>query len=148
MPLQSWRCDTCRSPIDDATLGIVTWRHDDDGCYLDFRIVHKNMNGLQCDPGSENGFIDSLEIVNFLGPAGLGELLSWISTSRAGGARARGVVDLEAYGDLVRRLQLPFYEEARPFFGQSTRSWLAADGSDPDRPDTLKIIAAKGHLDR
>lgn len=106
------------------------------------------MNGFQCDPGTENGFVDSLEIDNLLGPLGLGELLSWIGTSSAGGKRAHGVVDLGAYCDLVRCLQLPFYEEARPFFGPATRSWLATHDSSPDHPSTLKTIATKGHFDQ
>lgn len=147
MPLESWRCDACHGRIDDPTLGIVTWREDDEGRYLDFRLVHKNIDGLTCDPGNAGGFYNSLEIVVLLGPAGLGELLSWLTPSRADRVAAHGVVDLDAYGDLVRRLQLPFYEEARPFFGAATCSWLVSDGSDPDHPEVLKLISEKRHLD-
>lgn len=143
MPLRSWRCDTCGKPITDPRLGMVVWRDTNEGSYISFKIVHKNIDGRRCDPGINADYESSLEIDNFLGTDGLAELLSWISPSPLDGSRIPGVQNLDEFVTLLRRLQIPFYEEAMPYFTDETRAWLKEDGSDPHRPETLARIAAR-----
>jgi len=53
------------------------------------------------------------------------------------------VGDIDAYVDLVRRLQTPYYEEARARFGEEdVANWLSdANEHYPYLPETLKRIA-------
>jgi hypothetical protein len=69
--------------------------------------------------------------------------LSWLS---AGPLREDGgirVADMDEYVDLVRRVQTPYYEEARPRFGdEKTYHWLGdANEYYPYLPKTLQRIA-------
>lgn len=157
MPLEAWVCDTCGElATSDDNSGMVVWQtHDTDGRfdYYDFKIVHKTIasdpHPYRCDPGAENGFTSSLPLNAFLGADGLALLLSWLSQGplKSGGTEPR-VVDMDQFVDLVRRVQTPYYEEARSRFDdERTHYWLGdANEYAPYRPDTLRRIA-DGTLD-
>lgn len=145
-PLTVWKCDTCGDDITDPSTGIVTYRRDDERRASDFRIVHKNIPGTRrrCDPEAAEGFIDSTELSSLLGANGLADLLSLLSAGPFSGLR--GVVrvaDFDGYVDLVRRVQTPWYEEARPFCStEHTRELIGgANYTYPYLPDTLERIA-------
>jgi len=143
-PLTVWKCDTCGDDISDPGIGIVTYRRDDQRRASDFRLVHKNIDGRRCDPDNDGGFIDSIELSGLIGADGLADLLSFLSAGPYSGRR--GVVrvaDFDGYVDLVRRVQTPGYEEARPFWRtEHTRELIGgANQTYPYLPDTLEQIA-------
>jgi hypothetical protein len=120
-PPAEWYCDRCRNVITDPNMSLVVWGVDDqlrDGGYL---VVHKG----RCDPGSRpeaNGadaYGYSMDISMFLGPAGQAYLLSMLSAGPM--HLSRGIEGIEPrdrhqYVDLFRRMQTPWYEQARRHF--------------------------------
>lgn len=143
-PLTVWKCDTCGDDITKPGTALVTYRRDDDNRAYDFRLVHKNIDGHRCDPDNAHGFEASIELHSLLGADGLTDLLSLLSAgplkSTPGEVR---VADLDGYVDLVRRVQIPWYEEARPYWGTEYTGELVAgaNATYPYMPDVLERIA-------
>ncbi len=110
-PLSRWRCDVCREMIDDPGEGYVVCSWDADGQAGGFKVVHGRHRP---SPVS-----DSIALAGLLGHDGAAKLLSWLSAgpvmiaNRAGRVKGCRVTNLDAFVDLFRRLQTPFYEEAR-----------------------------------
>lgn len=113
-PLTRWHCDVCGDTV-DVEKGYVIWRSSD-RVRWDFKIIHK----VICDDKSHGS---SLPLSYFLGPDGLIRLTSFLSYGEyhlrglepdaSGGATVR---DMDEFVVLLRRLQIPFYEEARRRF--------------------------------
>jgi hypothetical protein len=55
-------------------------------------------------------------------------------------------LDMDAYVDLIRRLQTPWYEEARSFFQTESiqNGWGIANEVAPYDPESLRQIAEEG----
>lgn len=145
MPLSSWTCDICGDEITDPELGLLTWREYDDMRAYDFVIVHKNFEGRTCDPGFERGYSSSVAISSGLGNEGQAYLLSMLSLGPIKGeSDARcAVADFDQYVDVFRRLQTPWYEEARGRWADDdVQHWLGdANEVYPYVPDVLERIA-------
>lgn len=142
-----WYCDTCGDKIVDPTTSLVVWRLDDMGRGYDYRVVHKSIGGRECDPGNEAGFLHSLEISNFLGAEGVAHLLSYLSQGPIlGGENSLRVGKMEQFVDLFRRMQTPYYEEARRHFAceEVTDQWSDANEVLPYVPESLNRIAKPG----
>ena len=80
----------------------------------------------------------------FLGAKGLAYAMGFLSDGPIMGGEPRmRVADLDSFVDLVRRVQTPWYEEARPFWNtEHTQHWLAdASESFPYTPGVLERIA-------
>src|SRR3954453_8904114 len=127
-PLQSWTCDTCGNKITDPEMSLVTWRSEQGLQSRDFRIVHKG----DCDPGSHAGFVQSVELDNFLGPDGAAYLLSMLSLGPIKGLHETmpEVAHFHSYVDLFRRTQPPWYEEARERFDDEDVAHWPSDASE------------------
>lgn len=143
-PLTAWKCDRCQEDITDPGIAVVTYRRDDQRRAYDFLLVHKNLDGRRCDPDNDDGYIESIALSQLLGADGLTDLLSFLSAGPYSGDR--GVVrvaDFDGYVDLVRRVQIPFYEEARQYWHtERTRELLGgASYAYPYLPDLLEHIA-------
>ena len=113
-PLTQWRCDVCHEPIESAADGYVTWHTTEkDLREYGFKIIHK----MKCD---DNEAPASAELQEFLGPDGLTYVLSHLSygpLKQSTGTPA-GPVDMNEFVDFIRRVQVPFYEEARQRFSE------------------------------
>lgn len=109
-PLTCWYCDVCKKPIDEIDRGYVIWRSDEAGMARDFKIIHK----VVCD---DNQYPSSLALRDFVGPKGLVILTSLLSLgpikSHFGDPPHNRVADMDQWVDLMRRVQIPHYEEAR-----------------------------------
>jgi hypothetical protein len=141
-PLTQWRCDYCRQPV-TSDAAYVVWRNDADKLERDFKIIHQG----RCDPGDrdEHGYPFSMELSHYLGDSGLSRLLSFISNGRMHRSSPPSVGDLDEFIDFVRRLQTPYYEEARTRFAEPEVLAMARELS-PDQfndPDTLHEIVSK-----
>jgi hypothetical protein len=114
-PLSRWRCDVCRELIEKPEEGYVVWNWDQNGQNADFKVIHH----MRCDDNSSPA---SLALPDLLGHDGAAKMLSWLSVgpviiaNNGGQGETRGVADIDEFVDLFRRLQTPFYEEARPAF--------------------------------
>lgn len=110
-PLTHWYCDVCGERIEDVKSGYVVW---DSVEGHGFKIIHKK----RCDSHEHNS---SKALDEFLGPEGLTYLLAKLSAGPIlkvrGEGSPRNMPNLDDYVDFVRRVQTPFYEEARRLFG-------------------------------
>lgn len=123
---------------------LVIWREDEQRRAYDFQIVHKSVDGRNCDPGDQAGYEDSLEVSNFLGHNGASELLSMLSRGPIAGAAesALEVANFDQFVDLFRRLQTPWYEEARSRFSDDDvqAAFAGSNETQPYRPESLEAI--------
>ncbi len=117
LPLQQFKCDACGQIIARPEVGWVEWlagptrgtkAHG-------FRIVH---NSNRCQYPS-SGRVHDIHLTHLLGPDGLAELLALVSPGGRTGNREDGVESLEEWSELVRRLQVPYYEEARQYWADA-----------------------------
>lgn len=141
VPLTTWICDTCGDVIEDVKNGLVVWDSDESLRKDGFKIVHK---GKQCDLDPR---MQSLGLKDLVGQDGQAWLTSWLSY---GPIKNHGnsdrILDMDAYVDLFRRLQTPWYEEARPYFQSETIQEVWGDSSEviPYVSDSLRRIAEAG----
>lgn len=144
-PLTTWTCDTCGQEISNAKDGYVVWRATSAANpKADYRIVHQNKNGSTCDPGAQGGYQRSQALPDFLGPDGLATLLAMLSPGPLKGpASEPDIRDLDEWVDFVRRVQTPWYEQARTRFDDDQIQQDYADSNEtwPYLPDTLHRIA-------
>lgn len=117
LPLHQWKCDACGQIIERPEVGWVEWlagptrgtkAHG-------FRIVH---NSSRCQYPSAGRVHDS-HLVHLLGPDGLATLLTLLAPGGQTGNREDGVASLDEWGELVRRLHIPHYEEARQYWADA-----------------------------
>lgn len=112
-PLTHWQCDVCGELVDRQT-GYVIWRRKGHKCW-DFKIIHQK----QCD---DPAYLSSLPIDSFLGPDGLARLTSFLDIGEFHDAPElrsdddMRVASMPEFVTLLRRLQIPYYEEARTEF--------------------------------
>ena len=144
-PLTNWFCDRCGEVIENIDAGHVVWRRDQDLREYDFSIIHRT-----CDVG--NQFPCWEELRDFVGSDGLSELLSFVSLgpfiSQPGVASTRGPADNDQFVDLIRRVQLPYYEEARQYFSREGMAERMAGENEvaPYRVERLRELIAKFEL--
>ena len=146
-PIQQWICDSCSEIISTHEQGYVEWMETDKKMHS-FRIVHhapyspRKQKGSSCYyANSERG--GDLHLRDLVGAQGLLILTSWIDrgewhTSKYEGPRVR---DLREWTTLCRRLQVPYYEEARRY--REELSEVYSDGANEIYlylPETLKHI--------
>lgn len=135
-PLTRWYCDVCGEPIDDVHQGYVTWRHDEQLRDGGFKIIHKKKCDRREDPSSS-------PLADFLGIEGLNKILSMVTYGplvARGAGQNPGVMDMDEFVDFIRRVQVPFYEEARRRFseGEVQEHWAGANERLPYMQDSLR----------
>ncbi len=140
-PLSTWYCDVCRSSITDFKKGYVIWKSADEG-YYGFKIIHQR----NCDQKDHTA---SAALEDFLGARGLSYCMSFLSLGPVilnnGSKGYCKVRDFDEFADFVRRVQVPYYEQARRLFSNNS---LLADYSDtnelyPYIPENLQNIIKK-----
>jgi hypothetical protein len=118
-----WKCDECGELISAIEDGWVEWlvveSRRGNSRLKGLRLVHdlggspRCVGGLRCryDPHKEfqkgQSLVEGLPLARFVGPDGLMLMLSWI---------AIGDLPAAAILDLIKRVQIPGYEQARGFF--------------------------------
>lgn len=134
VPLTKWYCDVCGEPIEDVKNGYVIW-HPVDG--HGFKIIHQK----RCDQADHNS---SKALNEFLGLEGLTYLLAKLSigpiAQNSEPSPVSKLPNLDEYVDFMRRVQVPFYEEARRLFGTERvqADFYDANEHMPYFPDRLK----------
>jgi hypothetical protein len=140
-PLTAWFCDVCGETV-DAENGYVVWKTDENLKSHYFKIIHQD----RCDPDGD--YHSSAALKDFLGEDGLAYLLSHLSVGPIILRRNRkslcDVADIDEYVDFIRRVQTPYYEEARQKFSDSEvrEDFSDANEVSPYLPQNLKRIAS------
>ena len=138
-PLESWYCDVCGEKIEDVNKGYVIWKSSDKLKYHDFKIIHQK----KCDLKNHRA---SRALKDFIGDYGLTSLLSMLSLgpikSTYGQTSYCQITDTDEFVDLIRRVQTPFYEEARRYFNNSDLLEHFSDSNEvgPYLPEELEKI--------
>ena len=117
-PLRQWIYDTCGEVIESPADGWIGFLKDEDLKAHDFRIVHHVMFSPRspsgnCYPYNNGANRASLHLKWLTGDTGIAYLLNFIDSH---GVKA---VDIQEFGELMRRLVIPYYEEAREYFGRA-----------------------------
>lgn len=145
-PLTKWFCDKCGEVIEKIDAGHVIWKRDDDQREYAFRIVHRD-----CDDHAHFRFWEPLK--DFLGPDGSSYLLSFVSLGPfltwPGFASTPGPANNDQFVDLFRRVQLPYYEEARKYFSHEEMAERMAGENEisPYRVESLRELIAEFESD-
>jgi hypothetical protein len=121
IPLQQWICDECGELIEQPEHGYVEWQYDrDSNTKHSFRIVHRGDHSPRKPqdcfyPNSERGGDTAMDSV--LGDTGRVYLTSWLDAgAEFTETNRRSVKSLRDWVVLFRRLQVPYFEEARLYF--------------------------------
>jgi hypothetical protein len=119
-PLEQFICDTCGEVINEPKDGCIEWKFNEDGDRSEFLIVHhKTKSLLEGENGCYQHNDGMLPLENFLGARGIVQLTSFLDPGSYFGSdfESPDVLDIREYTELVRRLQIPYYEEARNYWG-------------------------------
>ena len=147
VPLQQWYCDYCQGVIHCASDGWLEWIYDDDYNPYGLKIVHHATTALARPYGDcyhYNAVIarrGDHHLHNFVGPNGLAYLLSWIDPgpNLLPDCKGQDIADMRGFTELMRRLHVAYYKEARLLFRAAQMHNLFGD--DPWRvhdPDWLR----------
>lgn len=150
IPLKQWICDTCGEIIELPEHGWLEWRQDERHKAFDFKIVH---HVTYSPRGPHGNCYQSNELHNhltrFVGEDGLPHLLCLLDEGVHIGLgpdchSCPQVKDIGEWMELIRRLQVPYYEEARQYFdGACEDGHFDGEYGNIFRPKELKYIIDK-----
>jgi hypothetical protein len=138
-PLTVWYCDVCGERIDNINEGYVIWQSLHGMKAKNFTIIHQS----KCD---RQDFTSSAALETFVGLNGVTYLLSFLSIGPINELLGQGpkckISDFDEFVDFFRRVQTPYYEEARRLFGnERLLDWLGDSNEvSPYIPDNLEVI--------
>ena len=119
-PLKQWYCDNCGEVIDNPKDGWLEWYHDKEDYNNNegYRIVHHDKKCMYDDKVlfSENKLVSDMHLTDYVGPDGLVKLLSAIELNK--------VKDNSELVEIIRRLHIPYYEEARKYHSVAEENGL------------------------
>lgn len=144
-PLKQWVCDVCGKIIETPDDGYVVWGENAEGKIDKIRILHKNNHVGNCKVGCDHDrrYSMSLPLESFLGDEGKVHFLSMIDPGPDFREDYREhIADKRLLLETFRRLQLPYYEEARLYWDKA-RADGYFDGANEIRtylPRTLKNL--------
>jgi len=109
--INRWYCDVCGEPINGAENGLLIWQFDNKDMNYNFKIVHKD----KCD---DRNFPSSYELQSCIGIDGLLRLIMFLDDGDLfdKNQRQNTVLNLSEFIEILKRLQIPNYEEARKYF--------------------------------
>lgn len=153
-PLEQWICDNCGEVIETVDHGWIEWVRDEERRAEQFHIVHNRGvsplldKGRDCYFHTEHPRRADQHLHYFIGADGLVKLLSLLDIGDAiyrDGSRESRVGDVKGYTEILRRLMVPHYEEARLYFAQAREDGMF-DGANEVFPyvqDTLQEIVRR-----
>ena len=143
IPLKQWICDSCGGVIEKPEDGCFEW-YTEKNTSLDtgFRIVHHRESCMYNDRTLEqqNRSLRDLGLARAIGSGGLGYLLFKLELSEKGVYK---LADIKELVEIIRRLHLPHYEEARLYWNDALRDGFH-DGCSFDETTLLDIIENYG----
>ncbi len=119
-PLKQWICDSCGQVIETPDDGYVEWLVESEeaafGQQYGFKIIHA---GEECTCYSEEDVSkNDAPLESFIGNKGHLYLLSFLDVGTLLMREYKGarVKNLREFVEFMRRLTVPYYEEARLYF--------------------------------
>lgn len=139
-PLKQFYCDECGDLIEKVEDGWVEWYDDYQNPAHGFRIVHASgasplrKNDRNCYYPESSDISDD-HLVHFTKDDGLARLLSFFK---------KNLADPNELSEIIRRIHIPHYEEARVYLARSIRDGIA-DSIDDSQRDLLRVIEEYGN---
>lgn len=141
-PLTTWYCDICGDLIINTASATVIYSEKNNKA-SNFKITHKT-----CIATNNYDNLLRIELNDLLGEDGLALLLSMLSLGpikkHIGQPPYCDVAntDMDSFVDLIRRVQTPYYEQARRVFGKQNLLDDYADVNEvqPYTPEELQKI--------
>jgi len=148
-PLEQWICDTCGEVIKCPEDGYVQFKKGDKGGHDDFIIVHH----LAVSPrkgNNKNGcyqYNADSDLKSYLAVDGLARLLALVDPGehKCDELKHPNTGNFRKWVDFVRRLQLPYYEEARLYWSEAEQDGFfdGAGETWPYLPRNLNYLIEK-----
>lgn len=147
-PLKQWICDFCEIIINSPEDGWVEWLHGKEifnSCF-GFKIVHNygssSLGKGGCFHYRDEKCSSDAPLIRFIGEKGYVYLLSFLDLDPYVIPEYKGpcVKDIREFIEFMRRLTIPYYEEARLYF----KKLHADDISIYHQEELKKIIQAYG----
>lgn len=122
-PLKQWICDFCETIINSPEDGWVEWlsgKETFNSCF-GFKIVHNYGSSPRgkggCFPYIEES-PSNMHLIHFIGEKGYVYLLSFLDLGPDVIPEYKGprVKDIREFIEFMKRLTIPYYEEARLYF--------------------------------
>ena len=139
IPLKQWLCDSCGEVIEDPEDGWFEWHSAKDYTISNFRIVHHRLSCMYNEAAlKEQGIMVAdhhLSVV--IGSRGLAYWLFAIELSETG--KASKIKNLVELVGILRRLHIPYWEEARLYWDRAYRDGFH-DGCDFGESNLQSII--------
>ena len=149
-PLKQFICDKCGEIIEKPEDGYVIWREDTNRQLSNILIVHHNYRddyGIAHDCDNNHTMYPlSLPLVSFLGSDGLVNILSMVDPGPNFIPEYRDLIgNKREFMEFVRRVQIPYYEEARIYWDKAQSEGFFVDANEDWTylPDTLKELIAR-----
>ncbi len=140
-PLQQFFCDQCGQLIEEPEHGYVEWHIDNSGWHI---VHHANYSPLQPEKNCYAGFDKTIALTRFLGPAGMAYIIGFLDVGEhlPDVEKRIRAADIREFVEFVRRVTLPYYEEARQYWDEAKRGGFfeGANESWPYAPDVLKQV--------
>lgn len=144
LPLKQWVCDTCGEVIKTPEDGWVEFQPDSEHKYVGFSIVHHKLaspnnesrNGCYCQT-------EGMHLNEYLGVSGLSKLLVFMDVgSYHSPVFQAPTKNIRNWVEFTRRLQVPYYEEARLYWEKAMRDGFFDSPSETYLylPDKLKDL--------
>lgn len=131
-PLRQWKCDVCGEIIERPEDGYVQWKRNDDMQIEDFIIVHHKTASPK--KNSRRGcykYDSDCDLESFLGEKGIVELHALLDPGEYHMPEFKSfVADLRKWLDFYKRLQLPYYEEARQYWDNAMHDGYFGDSNE------------------
>lgn len=139
-PLQQFICDECQGVIEKVEDGWVEWFDGNENPLHGFRIVHYSVASPRFEKGGncyypETPDVSGLHLKIFTGSDGLALLLSYFK---------RNLADSNEFAEIIRRLHIPHYEEARHYLERAYIDRIIVDKV-YGQEDLKKVIKAYGN---
>jgi hypothetical protein len=151
-PLEQWICDHCGEIIESPEQGFLEWIRDENDKRYDFKIVHhapyspRRPSG-HCYHHDDISGRQDLPLKHFVGGEGSAHLLSFLDVGPYHeedypGPRVR---DIREFVELMRRLTIPYYEEARLYWGRAMDDGFFGGASEVAmyHTENMKIIVER-----
>ncbi|MEG6549577.1 hypothetical protein V6C53_04975 [Desulfocurvibacter africanus] len=149
VPLQQWVCDSCGGIIEKPEDGWLEWLHKKEGLgYHGFRIVHHASASPRAPHRNCYTYNDRRELLMdghlhwYVGECGLPSLLSKLEIGKYHSKEPLCMIgDMRNYIDTMRRLLIPYYEEARLYLDEAwAEEYSGTNEIGLYAPETLKRI--------
>lgn len=146
-PLEEFICDFCGEIIRTPAEGWLEWLVDPvSQKSYGFRIVHHATSSPRklggCYQYSHREDVRDLQLNDFTGREGLARLLSFLDEGPYHSPEYHGpeVRDLREFTEILRRLEIPYYEEARIWWDKAMGDGYFGDANPATmyHPETLK----------